>query len=279
MFKKLTALILIFMVGVFAFAEQTPLLKTSGLNDLFEMEDVAITNSVENWYIDFQSSADTPISKIKSSIKADKDGRMAALIYTGDHTAITGATYVTLKPPFNPILNTESNTGNGRISNVGEIKEIQIKGLSRGYDVTIKLHLAYSSGDKFVITFKPESNEKYGGEFTRVWKNPFYIDDAKKRDYEFKPCYPNYTTDLILEGIELNSKNESGGYFTIRIESIDMIYDFAKDPGETFDDEELWNLQDESINSLKKQEMKKIKERSVIEKQNEILMQSRDDAK
>lgn len=142
--------------------------------------------------------------------------------------------YYDIVPPYNPVI-TEADGEFGYITNVGELKtiEITVNGINRIDQVSV--FLATDVNDVFGTEYKFEGNLQVIGETTLKFDNPNYIEDPAKRDIKTHPAYGGKnSSDLFIRKIRIR---------TVPVKGYDVSVVYIKDIKVTYDkaytDEEL----------------------------------------
>lgn len=245
----------------------------------YSSENVQTDNDADKWYLDFEGKGAGGSSK-KSLIKGAGDKGVGVLVVV-DSAYFNGKSISTvLRPNILPQL-TENESGNGKITNVADIKSITIEGWSLGYEADITLDLQRSDGS--IIGMSPQKTQQLGSSaFTVTWDNPTYISDVSKRDIKAKPVYPNTSSELILNGIKVRGKpyynvgDKSKGYLIVYINKITVVADKAYEEEDT-SNEELWGIEASNNETYGKRQEKQLEEREILRAKEQSLMASEED--
>ena len=240
----------------------------------YSSDNVQTDNDADKWYLDFEGKGVAGSAK-QSLIKGASDKGIGVKVEVDNTYFDNKSIAAVLKPNILPQL-TENESGNGKITNVADIKSITIEGWSLGYEADITLDLQRSDGS--VIGMSPQKTQQLGSSaFTVTWDNPVYISDAGKRDIKARPVYPNTSSELILNGIKVRGKpyfnvgNKSKGYLIVYINKITVVADKAyedEDPS----NEELWGIETANNESYGKIQEKQLETREILKAKEQALM-------
>lgn len=240
----------------------------------YSSDNVQTDNDADKWYLDFEGKGVAGSAK-QSLIKGASDKGIGVKVEVDNTYFDNKSIAAVLRPNILPQL-TENESGNGKITNVADIKSITIEGWSLGYEADITLDLQRSDGS--VIGMSPQKTQQLGSSaFTVTWDNPVYISDAGKRDIKAKPVYPNTSSELILNGIKVRGKpyfnvgNKSKGYLIVYINKITVVADKAyedEDPS----NEELWGIETANNESYGKIQEKQLETREILKAKEQALM-------
>ena len=201
-----------------AFAEEAVLLDVGSLSGASFEE---FNYSIENWNVEFNGGANTTLAKSNSEV-IDNEGRIAMKAFVGNVNS--AAIYIV--PPYKASFN-QPNIGVGLLENVGALKSLSISIKSYGYCNSVKLYLNHN-GKTRIVEFKKDD---FVGEETFTYDFPDYIQDVKDRELKVTPIYPNSSSNLYLEKIEVHYNAPRpeyvSGYDFIEIGNISVIYDKA----------------------------------------------------
>lgn len=273
--KKFFSLTIVLLITSFIFGQERVLFDASKLSEAtYSSENVQTDNDADKWYLDFEGSGVKGSAK-QSLIKGSSDKGIGVKVEV-DSTYFNGKEVsVVLRPNILPQL-TENESGNGKITNVADIKSITIEGWSLGYEADITLDLQRSDGS--IIGISPQKTQQLGSSaFTTTWDNPAYISDVSKRDIKIKPIYPNTTSELILNGIKIRGKpyynvgNKSKGYLIVYISKITVVADKAYEEEDT-SNEDLWGIEASNNESYGKRQEKALEEREILRAKEQSLM-------
>lgn len=240
----------------------------------YSSDNVQTDNDADKWYLDFEGKGVAGSAK-QSLIKGASDKGIGVKVEVDNTYFDNKSIAAVLRPNILPQL-TENESGNGKITNVADIKSITIEGWSLGYEADITLDLQRSDGS--VIGMSPQKTQQLGSSaFTVTWDNPVYISDAGKRDIKARPVYPNTSSELILNGIKVRGKpyfnvgNKSKGYLIVYINKITVVADKAyedEDPS----NEELWGIETANNESYGKIQEKQLETREILKAKEQALM-------
>lgn len=240
----------------------------------YSSDNVQTDNDADKWYLDFEGKGVAGSAK-QSLIKGASDKGIGVKVEVDNAYFDNKSIAAVLRPNILPQL-TENESGNGKITNVADIKSITIEGWSLGYEADITLDLQRSDGS--VIGMSPQKTQQLGSSaFTVTWDNPVYISDAGKRDIKARPVYPNTSSELILNGIKVRGKpyfnvgNKSKGYLIVYINKITVVADKAyedEDPS----NEELWGIETANNESYGKIQEKQLETREILKAKEQALM-------
>ena len=247
------------MLALTAYAQERILLDAANVSQAkFESQDVSATNAAEEWTVEFPNQG---VAKGAYRYSLTKTSDRGIAMKVEIHGTVPEYVSAVLKPNIFAAL-TESESGNGKITNVGTLKSITISGFSLNYDLTVKANMEMS--DKRTVGMPRLRPQQYGA-FELSWDNPSYIDDPKKRDIRPQPVYPNVKSDLYLSGIEIRGKPIKGedgtGYMIVYIDKIKVVADKAYEELDPVS-EELFGLESNSSGKYVKQQEAYLEEKT-----------------
>lgn len=239
----------------------------------WEGQNVSISNSVENWTIEVVGAAKYSAKKA-SFTKPTKDGMIGIKIEMSDDIFEGKQIYFVVKPEIYPQL-TETGSGNGRLTNVADIRSVRITGITLGYEAEIIPEVFRYNRYKEEVDVpcgKFKSNEGIVGRqsFDISWNNPEYITDPTKREIKTKPVYPNNNSEIFLRGIGIRAP-VNNRFVIVYLDKIFITADKAYET-ENADDEELWGLEAIDKESFGKKQEKEIEKKSLLVAQQKALM-------
>ena len=278
--KKLFAVIALLSIVTVLTAQERVLFDASKLSEAtYTSETVSVDNAADKWYLDFGGLGVTGSAEKASLVKGADDRGMGILLSVKSGYFKDKYICATVRPNILPQL-TDNESGNGKITNVGEIKSITIEGYSLDYEAEIILELERSDGT--IIGMSPKSIQKNGGgAFSVTWENPAYIDDVTKRDIAFKPIYPNVSSELILRGIKVRgipdyTAGKTTGYVIIYINKITVVADKAYENEDPFN-ESIWGLEAAANTDYGKRQEDAIEKREKLRAKEKALMVTSDE--
>lgn len=239
------------MLAFTAYAQERILLDAANVSQAkFESQDISTTNSADEWTVEFPNQG-VAKGAYRYSITKTSDRGIAMKVEI--HGAVPEYVSAVLKPNIIAAL-TESESGNGKITNVGSVKSVSISGWSLNYDLTVRANMEMS--DKRPVGMARLRPQQYGT-FELNWENPGYIDDVKKRDIKPQPVYPNVKSDLYLTGVEIRGKpikaEDGTGYMIVYIDKIKVVADKAYEELDPVS-EELFGLESNSTGKYVRQQ-------------------------
>lgn len=273
--KKFIGFVITILSMMSLMGQERVLFDASKLSEAtYSSDNVQTDNDADKWYLDFEGKGVGGSAK-QSLIKGASDKGIGVKIEVDSTYFDNKSVAAVLRPNILPQL-TENESGNGKITNVADIKSITIEGWSLGYEADITLDLQRSDGS--VIGMSPQKTQQLGSSsFTVTWDNTAYISDVSKRDIKAKPVYPNTSSELILNGIKVRGKpyfnvgNKSKGYLIVYINKITVVADKAyedEDPS----NEELWGIETANNESYGKIQEKQLETREILKAKEQALM-------
>jgi len=273
--KKIFSSIFIVSLLLFSsFAQERKLFDASVLSETkWEGQNVTASNSAENWTIEVCGAAKYSAKKA-SFTKSTKDGMIGIKIEMLDDIFEGKPIYFIVKPEIYPQL-TETDSGNGRLTNVADIRSVRITGITLGYEAEIIPEVFRYNRYKEevnVVCGNFKSNEGIVGKqpFDITWNNPEYIADLSKREIKIKPVYPNNDSEIFLRGIGIRAP-VNNRYVIIYLDKIFVTADKAYED-DNIDDEELWGLEDFNRQNFGKKQEKEIEKKKLLIEQKKVLM-------
>lgn len=131
--------------------------------------------------------------------------------------------------------------GHGVLRNVGTIKQIKVNfyGMNFPYTMSVMLEDENDNETEYHI-----GSVERDGWATLVWDNPNYLEDARDREVEKRPLYPNATPVVKIGGfVFYRGATQVGGDFICYIKDVSLVYDKAVlDLESDIDNEELWGI-------------------------------------
>ena len=276
--KKLFSIIMVSLLfSVFAQeSNERKLFDASTLAETkWESQNVSVSNAAENWTIEVLGAAKYSAKKA-SFTKPTKDGMIGIKIEMSDDVFEGKPIYFVIKPEIYPQL-TETDSGNGRLTNVADIRSVRITGITLGYEAEIIPEVFRYNNHKEEVDVacgRFKSNEGIVGKqsFDISWNNPEYITDPTKRVIKTKPVYPNNDSEIFLRGIGIRAP-VNNRFVIIYLDKIFVSADKAYET-ENIDDEELWGLEATNKEGFGKKQEKEIEKKSLIVTHQKALMNS-----
>lgn len=274
--KKLFSIVMVSLLfSVFAQENnERKLFDASALAETkWESQNVSVSNAAENWTIEVIGAAKYSAKKA-SFTKSTKDGMIGVKIEMSDDIFEGRPIYFVVKPEIYPQL-TETDSGNGRLTNVADIRSVRITGITLGYEAEIIPEVFRYNNHKEEVSVacgKFKSNEGIVGKqsFNISWNNPEYIADPTKRVIKTKPVYPNNNSEIFLRGIGIRAP-VNNRFVIIYLDKIFVSADKAYETENT-DDEELWGLETTNKKDFVKKQEKEIENKKLINEQEKALM-------
>lgn len=274
--KKLFSIVMVSLLfSVFAQeSNERKLFDASALAETkWESQKVSVSNAAENWTIEVIGAAKYSAKKA-SFTKPTKDGMIGVKIEMSDDIFEGKPIYFVVKPEIYPQL-TETDSGNGRLTNVADIRSVRITGITLGYEAEIIPEVFRYNRYKEEVDIpcgKFKSNEGIVGKqsFDISWNNPEYIADPTKREIKVKPVYPNNNSEIFLRGIGIRAP-VNNRLVIIYLDKIFVSADKAYETENT-DDEELWGLETTNKKDFLKKQEKEIENKKLINEQEKALM-------
>lgn len=257
------------MLALTAHAQERILLDAANVSQAkFESQDVSATNSAEEWIVEFPNQG---VSKGAYRYSLTKTSDRGIAMKVEIHGAVPEYVSAVLRPNIIAAL-TESESGNGKITNVGSVKSVSISGWSLNYDLTVRANMEMS--DKRPVPMTRLKPLQYGA-FELNWENPNYINDPKKRDISPQPVYPNVKSDLYLAGVEIRGKpvkdTDGTGYMIVYIDKIKVVADKAYDELDPVS-EELFGIEGNNSGKYVKQQQACLEEKTRRQNAEKALM-------
>lgn len=276
--KKLFSIIMVSLLfSVFAQeSNERKLFDASALAETkWESQNVSVSNAAENWTIEVIGAAKYSAKKA-SFTKPTKDGMIGIKIEMSDDAFEGKPIYFVIKPEIYPQL-TETDSGNGRLTNVADIRSVRITGITLGYEAEIIPEVFRYNNHKEEVDvacgrFKPNEGIVGKQSFDISWNNPEYIADPTKRVIKTKPAYPNNDSEIFLRGIGIRAP-VNNRFVIIYLDKIFVSADKAYE-AENIDDEELWGLEATNKEGFGKKQEKEIEKKSLIVTHQKTLMNS-----
>ncbi|RPJ04246.1 MAG: flagellar protein [Spirochaetaceae bacterium] len=153
--------------------------------------------------------------------------------------------YAIIRPPFEiPAYAGEDGTqfdGKGILTNVGQIKYIELQVSGRNYPHGIAIILQDQSGEDRIIFV---DYLRFDGWKTLVWRNPNYEERSENRDLRPLPLYPLSQPFVKFKGFILYRDGSNvGGDFVTYIKDIKVAFDAAIRKGEEdIADDDVWGI-------------------------------------
>ena len=229
MFKKLTALILIFLVSAFAFTEEKVLFDATAKADLDGYD------YISNFEMVSDSGYFNP-DQFKILEPNEKGIRFLA-----SNVPANVSTNYKVLVGYPSFLN-EDGAGAGYIYNVKYVKSIKIEATTnRPYD---EIYLLYSTSPtgpvKKVLMPQDFSTIKSMEDYELVFENPNYIADPNKREVKASPVLGTDADGLYLVGFQIKTNAPSGynaysPYSVFYLRKVTVVYD------KMFTDEQVEN--------------------------------------
>lgn len=273
--KKLFSSIIVVSLLLFSsFAQERKLFDASILSETkWEGQNVTASNAAENWTIEVCGAAKYSAKKA-SFTKSTKDGMIGIKIEMSDDVFEGKPIYFVIKPEIYPQL-TETDSGNGRLTNVADIRSVRITGITLGYEAEIVPEVFRYNRYKEEVNIACgnfKSNEGIVGKqpFDITWNNPKYISDPSKREIKVRPVYPNNDSEIFLRGIGVRAPVVDR-YVIIYLDKIFVTADKAYET-ESTDDEEVWGLEALNREGFGKKQEKEIEKKSLLTAQQKALM-------
>jgi hypothetical protein len=274
--KKLFSIVMVSLLfSVFAQeSNERKLFDASALAETkWESQKVSVSNAAENWTIEVIGAAKYSAKKA-SFTKPTKDGMIGIKIEMSDDIFEGKPIYFVVKPGIYPQL-TETDSGNGRLTNIADIRSVRITGITLGYEVEIIPEVFRYNRYKEEVDIpcgKFKSNEGIVGKqaFDISWNNPEYIADPTKREIKVKPVYPNNNSEIFLRGIGIRAP-VNNRFVIIYLDKIFVSADKAYETENT-DDEELWGLETKNKEWFVKKQEKEIENKKLINEKEKALM-------
>lgn len=254
-------------------AQERELFNASKLSEAtFSSGDVQTDNNADNWYLDFEKSGVSKTAYQYSLVKGAGDRGIGIAIEIPDRYWKGKSVSAILRPNILASL-TENESGNGKITNVGDIKSVTVKGYAIGYELSVRPVMVRSDGSRANMSRLDVDRVK--GNFEVKWDNPGYIEDVNKRDIKVKPVYPNTSSDLFLEGIEIRGMPyyptaTSSGYLMVYLNTVTVVADKAYDELDE-SSEALWGFESSKIDKDKLRQEKALKQRELERARQEAL--------
>lgn len=233
----------------------------------YSSDKVQTDNDADKWYADFGSRAAGKSAKVHTLVKNAKERGIGLKIEFPNDSWNGKQESVILRPNILAEL-TENENGNGKITNVGDIKSVTIKGFSLQYDLSVRPVMKRSDGSRAGMSL--QNVPRYYGDFEVKWDNPNYIADVNKRDIKIKPVYPNTSSDLLLEGIEVRG-TVVDRYLIVYLSTISVVADKAYEELDSFSDE-LWGLEGRNADKIRLRQEKELEQRQLQVARQEALM-------
>lgn len=248
-------------------AQERELFNASKLSDAtYSSDKVQTDNDADRWYADFGNQGVGKAAFVCTLIKGANDKGIGIKVEIPNNYYKGKYVSVVLRPNILASL-TENESGNGKIVNVGDIKTITIKGTTLEYEIEVRPLMTRSDGSK--VGMRMINVPQQYGAFEVKWDNPGYIEDVNKREIKTRPVYPNTSSDLLLEGIEVRGKPfypkvDGPGYMIVYFNTITVVADKAYENLDDFS-EELWGLEGNDVdrdrlrqeNMLERRELQK----------------------
>jgi len=275
--KKLFSIVIISFLLLSTFAQESnerKLFDASVLAETrWEGQNVTASNAAENWTIEVIGAAKYSAKKA-SFIKSTKDGMIGIKIEMSNDVFEGKPIYFVVKPEIYPQL-TETDSGNGRLTNVADIRSVRITGVTLGYEAEIIPEVFRYNRYKEEVDIpcgKFKSNEGIVGKrpFDITWNNPEYISEPSKREVKVKPVYPNNNSEIFLRGIGIRAP-VNNRYVIVYLDKIFVTADKAYET-ERAEDEEIWGLEAFNREGFGRKQEKKIEKKSLLVAQQKALM-------
>lgn len=249
------------------------LFDASKLSDAtFSSDDIQTDNSADRWFADFGNQGIGKTAFTYTLIKGTGERGVGIKVEIPNDSWNDKYVSVVLRPNIIAAL-TENESGNGKLVNVGDVKSVTIKGTSLGYDFSVRPIMVKSNNTK--VGMSHQKVEVLPGEnFEVKWDNPSYITDVNKRDIKVRPIYPNTSSDLLLEGIEVRGK-VTDGFLIVYLNTVTVVADKAYEERGNFDED--WGLEGSRVNKDKLRQEKILREREKMRQQTEALMVKADE--
>lgn len=263
--KFIFSSILVLFACVILSAQERVLFEASKLSDAtYSSDKVQTDNSADKWYADFGSQGVGKSAFTYTLIKGAGDRGLGIKVEIPSRYWDGKYVSVVLKPNILPSL-TENESGNGRLTNVGDVKSVTVKGYTLGFDLSVRPVMMMSDGTK--VGMRRLDVERMNSSFEVRWDNPGYIEDVNKRNIKVRPVYPNTINDLLLEGIEVRGKpyyptTDGPGYLIVYLNTVTVVADKAYEELDNFS-EELWGIEGGNTNKMKLRQEKELEQREL----------------
>jgi len=249
---------------------------------------------IENWQVDLNSSAQTPMSQANSKVRLVRV-REDASNFPGE--PVLGArvrfptephnAWALIRPPFE-IQAYENRTeldangelvqaegediergdkfedGFGVVKNVGVLKQIGVwvYGVNFPHSLSVVLQNENNEEQEIVL-----GDLQFDGWRQMVWDNPNYVVDVRDRELFTQPLYPNLQPMMKIVGFRVyRDALHQGGDFVTYIRSVDMVYDEARlELQEAIEHDDWWGILEEREADRRAAELRRLGNRQVLE--------------